>query len=714
MDFTEIAIGARTSLGTDAEPTDLAFAIDYRIQHLLVDEFQDTSQSQYELLTRLVGEWQPGDGRTLFLVGDPMQSIYGFREADVGLFLRARTEGVGPVALTPLMLSVNFRSTAGVVDWVNRALGTAFPSVENRFTGAVTYEPSVPFKTESDEDAVRVHAFLASDLDLEAERVLEIIGETRTQHPDGTIAVLVRSRSHLFGIVSALRRAGERFSAVEIDALSERPVVGDLVALTRALLHPADRIAWLSLLRAPWCGLTLADLHALVDGDFNRAIWDILKTEEWLARLSPDGIRRLERLIPVLSDAIDRRGTLAVPRWVEGVWIAMAGPACLETRADLEAGDGLQLLTVHKAKGLEFDTVILPGLGRRTRSDDQRLLMWLEYIRDGELRLLLAPIHKVGGDKDPVYDYLRKVHATKSGQESTRLLYVAATRARRRLHLLGHTRLNQDGTAFKAPDPRALLSKIWDMVEADFVEALRGSGGEDARLPKDAELAGIPLRRLSLDWTAPAPPEDIAWDAASPADSEQVGAHRPVFEWASELQRRGGIVVHRMLQEMHAREGLALREDTLRVALRSEGLDGEKLDEALDRAIVALGNAAVDEQGRWILSGHEEDQREYALSTVVERKVRRFVLDRTFVDDGVRWIIDYKTSTHEGSGRDAFLDNEQMRYREQMEGYARVMRSLDSRPIRLGLYFPLVQGWREWAFEEDDGPVTWQSSTITE
>ena len=738
VDFTEIAISARISLGTDAEPTDLAFAIDCQIQHLLVDEFQDTSQSQYELLTQLVGEWQPGDGRTLFLVGDPMQSIYGFREADVGLFLRARTEGVGPVVLTPLTLSVNFRSTAGVVDWVNRALGTAFPSVENRFTGAVTYEPSVPFRTESDEDAVCVHAFLASDLDLEAERVLEIIGETRTQHPDGTIAVLVRSRSHLFGIVSALRRAGERFSAVEIDALGERPVVGDLVALTRALLHPADRIAWLSLLRAPWCGLTLADLHALVDGDFNRPIWDILKTGEWQTRLSPDGIGRLERLIPVLSDAIDRRGTLAVPRWVEGVWIAIAGPACLETRTDLEAaaayldlleqsmvgldirderkfaddiarlfapsdveaGDGLQLLTVHKAKGLEFDTVILPGLGRRTRTDDQRLLMWLEYMSGGEPRLLLAPIHKVGVNKDPIYDYLRKVHATKSDQESTRLLYVAATRARRRLHLLGHTRLNQDGKAFKAPDPRAVLSKIWGAVEADFVEAFRGVDGEDARFPKDAELAGIPLRRLSLDWTAPAPPEDIAWNAATPTDLEEVGVHRPVFEWASELQRRVGIVVHRMLQEVQAREELAVREDTLRVALRSEGLDGEKLDEALTRATVALENAVADERGRWILSGHEDDQREYTLSTVVERKVRHFVLDRTFVDDGVRWIIDYKTSTHEGSGRDAFLDNEQTRYREQMESYARVMRALDPRPIRLGLYFPLVQGWREWAFEE--------------
>ena len=147
VDFTEIAIGARTALGSDEAPTDLAFALDCRIQHLLIDEFQDTSQSQYTLLTRLISDWQPGDGRTLFLVGDPMQSIYGFREAEVGLFLRARADGVGAIPLTPLTLSVNFRSSAEIVEWVNRALSHAFPATEELFTGAVTYEPSVPFTT---------------------------------------------------------------------------------------------------------------------------------------------------------------------------------------------------------------------------------------------------------------------------------------------------------------------------------------------------------------------------------------------------------------------------------------------------------------------------------------------------------------------------------------------------------------------------------------
>jgi ATP-dependent exoDNAse (exonuclease V) beta subunit len=72
-------------------------------------------------------------------------------------------------------------------------------------------------------------------------------------------------------------------------------------------------------------------------------------------------------------------------------------------------------------------------------------------------------------------------------------------------------------------------------------------------------------------------------------------------------------------------------------------------------------------------------------------------IDRTFVDrDGVRWIVDWKTSTHEGGDRDAFLDNELQRYRGQLERYARVMRLVDpDRPQRVGLYFPLLDAWRE-------------------
>ena len=77
--------------------------------------------------------------------------------------------------------------------------------------------------------------------------------------------------------------------------------------------------------------------------------------------------------------------------------------------------------------------------------------------------------------------------------------------------------------------------------------------------------------------------------------------------------------------------------------------------------------------------------------------VHNGVIDRTFVDtDGVRWIVDYKTASHEGAGESAFLDNELERYRARLERYARYFRATESRPIRLGLYFPLMGGWREW------------------
>ncbi len=94
IDFTGIAQAALRALGEADAPTDLLLALDVRLRHLLVDEFQDTSRSQWELLARLTAGWTEGDGRTVFLVGDPMQSIYRFREADVALFLRARDAGL--------------------------------------------------------------------------------------------------------------------------------------------------------------------------------------------------------------------------------------------------------------------------------------------------------------------------------------------------------------------------------------------------------------------------------------------------------------------------------------------------------------------------------------------------------------------------------------------------------------------------------------------
>ena len=112
----------------------------------------------------------------------------------------------------------------------------------------------------------------------------------------------------------------------------------------------------------------------------------------------------------------------------------------------------------------------------------------------------------------------------------------------------------------------------------------------------------------------------------------------------------------------------------------------------------ALRNVIRDTRARWILSGaHREALCEYRLAGHIDGAFISVTLDRTFVDEhGVRWIIDYKTSLHEGAGLAAFLDRERERYHAQLERYAQLLARVDSRPIRLGLYFPLLNGWREW------------------
>ena len=110
VDFSAISLAALTALGTDDAPTDLALYFDVKLRHILVDEFQDTSITQHNLLRKLTAGWETNDGRSLFVVGDPMQSIYRFRQAEVGLFLQSQLQGIGNIQLKPLQLTVNFRS----------------------------------------------------------------------------------------------------------------------------------------------------------------------------------------------------------------------------------------------------------------------------------------------------------------------------------------------------------------------------------------------------------------------------------------------------------------------------------------------------------------------------------------------------------------------------------------------------------------------------
>jgi ATP-dependent helicase/nuclease subunit A len=143
VDFGELAARAIGALGDELDPTELGLRLDWRIRHLLVDEFQDTSPTQVELLQRLTAGWQQGDGRTLFCVGDPMQSIYRFRQAEVGLFLRAQAQGIGGLRLHALRLSRNNRALPPVVAWINAGFPQLFPARDEPLRGEIAYRPFV-------------------------------------------------------------------------------------------------------------------------------------------------------------------------------------------------------------------------------------------------------------------------------------------------------------------------------------------------------------------------------------------------------------------------------------------------------------------------------------------------------------------------------------------------------------------------------------------
>ena len=725
VDFVSFALAAEAALGVTEQPSELALQLDYRLQHLLVDEVQDTSLTQYRLLEALTAGWTSGDGRTLFLVGDPMQSIYRFRQAELRLFtalLKGRS--LGEVTLEALPLSANFRAQAGLVEWINQVMPVAC-------AGVAAFD--VPFVPQLAVQAARprawqVHATLGADSGHEAAQVVALVERLRASDPAATIAILVRSRTHLGRISAELVARGHALAAREIEALGALPCIGDLLALTRALRHEADSIAWLAVLRAPWCGVGLATLQTLashtgtvLEALQDEALWDAFARDERVC---------LARVSGVLEAALLAVGREPFAALVARAWLALGGPALLADAgqvADVQsyfavlesldeeaqpygverlmqrlagryssppaaADTRLQVMTIHRAKGLEFDYVIVPGCGRQPRGDRRPLLAWREHRHaSGALDLLLAPSPAKGESR--LFAYLRARDKEDAEAEAVRLLYVALTRARREVHLLGH--VAQKDHAPLAAGKGSFFAMLWPAIEATVAATLTAIAPALAA-PRSA---GAPLLRRADPATLP----------QARFEQPLAGAEPPlVFDWAGTTAKHVGTVAHRLLQSLSlattAREWTPALAAFARGQLRALGVAHDELAEAereLERAVLATLNSA---RGRWLFATElQAVETELSLGVLEQGESARVVVDRTFIAaDGLRWIVDFKTGRHGGGAREAYLDSELTRYRPQLERYGRIMAAMERRPIMLGLYFPLLDGWREWPLTGQD------------
>jgi ATP-dependent exoDNAse (exonuclease V) beta subunit len=537
VDFIEIAQIAQSVLrGHDGLPTDAALAISDGIRHLLVDEFQDTSRRQHQLLSSLIAAWPERHGRTCFAVGDPMQSIYFFRDADAELFPRVAKLGLEvahdePLLLAPVRLSANFRTAPSLVNELNRVFFEVFAANDG---SGITFSSVEPARAEvgSANLPFQLHLDFVSQSAPERESARELqiaeivafiqsqmsrVEEARAKGEKFRVAILGRTRSSLAQIAQALRRVQLPFRAVDLESLADRPEVLDALALARAVLNPQDRVAWLGVLRAPWCGLSLDDLYTLA-GDPNhlrRPVPDLLI--ERVPLLSREGHAAGTRVLHALTSAAAFRAAqpaATLGTRLEQLWLHLGGAACVDRTAlanvnllwscldRLPGGEadllspaldaalskltalpdpaansdcGVQLMTIHKSKGLEFEVVIVPELQAAGRVGARNLLSWLERglaepDDSGEItEFLIAPLQSKGTDKGKAKAWVDRIYRERESQEMRRILYVVATRAREQLHLFARPtyKAEADGTLSLVEPTNSLLATAWPALEAE-------------------------------------------------------------------------------------------------------------------------------------------------------------------------------------------------------------------------------------------------------
>ena len=787
-DFLEPALLAGVALERLAESgregsTALGGAMGSELKHLLVDEMQDTSTRQYALIERLTAGWA-GERKTVFLVGDPKQSIYLFRQARVERFLETmRTGRLGELRVGALRLTANFRSQAALVDGFNEDFSAIFGGGPAG-TEAIGYTRAVATRTRADEvnglsgaawhlsvepagAAAEQKEGVRAQATRNAREIRRVIERWQRQPlPEGRsapwkIAVLVQSRSSLARVLPELQR-GEPvpFRAVDIDPLRERREVLDLLALTRALLHPGDRVAWLAVLHAPWCGLDLASLHQLTGRDedelSHRTILDLM--HERGEELGAESIARLERVWPVLQGAARLAGQVRTPELVERTWRSLGGDSYLRpteranaetflrllrrvdaengrvTLSELNArmqrlfaapGSGpttVDLMTIHGAKGLEWDVVLIPELERAAPRPEPRLLDW-EELEDGG-GVVLAPILGKGQDAAAALNrWIRGLHAARQLAERRRVFYVACTRAREELHLFGAATTDANGSV--VPQANSLLRVAWPAAQrrlerGDSPEAMPAAesatllqlaaSGEEER---PAMLERLPAGYRSLSPAAVSP------GAAEATEEEHARqTMRFVRPEGSFAARSFGNAVHALLEEAARRLGNGERGQALlaelphwepRAAalLRTEGLAPRTAQGQAAAVRQAVERTLEDPVGRWILEGRRSARQELSLTSGTDQP-RQYRMDRLFKagaqpceeGDEYTWIIDYKTTAHGAPGGEAmeeFLEQERQRYTGQMEAYAL---ALGESSVRLGLWFPTLSRLIWWEAPE--------------
>ncbi len=427
---------------------EICYRLDGRFDHWMLDEFQDTSHNQWRVTSRLVSEVLQDNGgrRSFFAVGDVKQSIYTWRQAEPKIFTGLQHRHAGAIHLGALAKS--YRSAPAVLEAVNRV-----------FADRAAIEELLPGSTEdwlfethiaSQEDMNGYAALLETAADEKDDddgpdhspvtrAVAALLRRLEPLRRGLTCAVLVRQNSHATDLSDALRALTGMNVVTESQvqpATDNAPVLA-LLSLLQLAAHPADTAALEHLRMTP--------LHPLIENNEHGAAVTALRVAgrvfergfaafalEWAARIRqarPDLDTFHQRRLAEFADlcaAFDETGSRDIDSFLQ---------AARDHRlSHPSAPDAVQVMTIHKSKGLEFDIVILAGFGHQAMNQRRRS-GWLVRRDDGRTEWVLQEPLKICAESDTVLREQERLARAGAGFESLCLLYVAMTRAKRGLYM---------------------------------------------------------------------------------------------------------------------------------------------------------------------------------------------------------------------------------------------------------------------------------------
>lgn len=690
-DFIYVAQQAQAAL----DETDYSMYLENQLQHLLIDEFQDTSWSQLEFIQKLTYDWEQYPQKTLFVVGDPMQSIYRFRSADVGIFLQIQQQGLKPLSLKPLYLKQNFRSTPNLIECLNQHFAAIFPKTEEIHLGGVPFHPAHPALAYQKNSFISAEYFASTPK--QTSKIIEIIQDAKSQNIK-SLAILVRARGQLQPILDELELAEVQYQGLDLIPLGKLPHIRDVWNIAQLLLNPGDRINELAVLRGPFVGLKLKELHELANLSPKKSIFQVLHqcldsielSQETLQRLNyfccyfdeakwnihqepfSDVLQNLLQHLQInhLFNASERHDIEKFFSIIELFCNEFTIPDICDIQTYLNGhyisahqAFELQIMTIHKSKGLEFDWVVIPNFGDMPRPTKLKPLTWYPIPQaSSNLEGIFITSQSIQEEHQTNTKLSRWFEKQQEFFENQRLCYVALTRAKSRLYLLDDKIKAQSGSF------RDFFSK--DLFSEGNLshEILR------INTKKNNAVKILPLELLVVP---------------NPSKSQKINK-KTIFHDTYRVKQIG-IITHRLLQwicEHHPQH----EEDIPWIIAENALKEFTTIEPSLTQIKSYIKNFWHCPIGQWIKMPHQDEHNEFELLVKDGHILRQMILDRTFVNRGVRWIIDFKTS----------LDDEDAKasYALQLNRYADAIQELyPHQVIHCGVYYLSNLHWQTWVYE---------------